>query len=209
VLEAIALQHFASSIYRFSNTGSLIETAKGMSIDPDGFVELRELLRTSGVPIDDPSEVLDGPFKPKPFFRYRTRFSDGSIKIFYSSIESETAAAEADHFVGKWILGGASTSTQVFLRLTKCDFAGDVKDLRAKAVDWHFLTSNDWGIECAEIGADAASGGVHGLLTVSARRLTGTNLPVFRRECLSNAVDTEYRVFTIDSATGAVSGRPL
>ena len=50
-------------------------------------------------------ELCEAVFRPKRRLRRRTRYSDGSFPVFYSSLEPETAEAEIKHwlpvFLGK------------------------------------------------------------------------------------------------------------
>ena len=64
-----------------------------LGFDPGSGDELRELLAYSGYGAQF-DELLDGPFQPKPRLRSRTRFSDGSFPVFYSSLDAVTAEAE-------------------------------------------------------------------------------------------------------------------
>lgn len=71
--------------------------------------------------------------------------------------------------------------------------------------DWPDLThDSDYGF-CNGLGAEAVAADLDGLLTPSARRPNGTNLPVFRRRAVSNPVVHTVVAMTLDPSSGEVT----
>ena len=157
--------------------------------------------------VDTLEELCDAPFRPKPRLRkldHATRFSDGSHPVFYSSLEAETAETEIRHLLTTFAAKPARPRTFYYSRFA-CDFDGAAKDLRPKEAQWPKLVhDNDYRF-CNRLGAEAVRLGLDGLLTPSARRKTGTNLPVFARSAISNPGDSVGMAITYDPASGNVS----
>jgi hypothetical protein len=101
-------------------------------------------------------------------------------------------------------LVSGTQSKRVFYRRVRCQFSGQVNDLRSKTEEWAFFVADDGYDECNKIGAEAHASGIDGLLTTSARRREGTNLPVFQRGSLSGVALEGYRVFEFDPTTNDV-----
>lgn len=71
--------------------------------------------------------------------------------------------------------------------------------------DWPALThDSDYGF-CNDLGAEAVAARLDGLLTPSARRPNGTNLPVFRRRAVSNPVVQALVAMTLVPSSGKVT----
>ncbi len=153
------------------------------------------------------AEWLDIPFRPKKR-RRASRFSDGSFPVFYSSLDSETAQAEVRHW-GPAFLGNPRRSRTAFYRLFHCTFHGVEKDLRACRAAWPELVHETDYALCNRIGAEAIQLDVDGLVTWSARRPVGANLPVFSRASLRDPVAEGLMALTYEPADGSVSLRPL
>jgi len=154
-----------------------------LRLDPQSINELRELLAASdqGTKFD---ELLDGPFRLKRRLRRRTRFSDGSFPVFYSSLDSATAETEVRYWLPRYV-GKPQHPRTAYYRRFSCTFDGIEKDLRAKVSDWpDLIHDNDYSF-CNQLGAEARRLEVDGLVTLSARR-QGTNLPVFTRQAVSD-----------------------
>ena len=69
---------------------------------------------------------------------------------------------------------------------------------------WPDLTHDSDYRFCNDLGTEAAASGLDGLLTPSARRANGTNLPVFRRRAVSNPVVQAVVAMTLDPSSGEV-----
>jgi len=201
MLEGIPAQEFESETFRYA---SLPKDARdlllGMRLDPDGVNEMIDLLRDREM-LFGPEQILDGPFSPKPLLHgkpHQTRFSDGSIRVYYSALDYQTAEAEMYYWTIKPLLEGTPRAWTVLFQRAACRFTGLVKDLRPKAAEWSFLTADDGYEVCNQVATEANSARLDGLLSQSARRPEGTTLPVFKRECLSDARLDGERTFMYD-----------
>ena len=210
MLEHIDRQDFVAPVFRYVNQGRFLKTLSDLGLDADEADEMIQHLKSHGL-VDSPEDVLNAPFELKPFATpYATRFSDGSIRIFYSALEFETAEQEVLHwFMKPLVAGSASTSRVVYYRRAECSFSGMVKDLRGSTGIMPFLVADNSYRECNAVGYEANAAGLDGVLTTSARREAGTNLPVFVRASLSNPQLGEYRAFEYNPATSAVAVRPV
>lgn len=174
--------------------------------DVEDIDEVSTLLQSAGIR-DSLQALCDEPFRPTARLRTRartTRFSDGSFPVFYCSLEAATAEAEVGYWISRFIDPSNGPRTVWYSRFA-CDFNGTVKDLRRKQADWPDLThDSDYGF-CNRLGKEAAAEGLDGLLAPSARRASGTNLPVFRRRAIGNPGDLTTVAATYDPATGAVA----
>ena len=101
-------------------------------------------------------------------------------------MEAKTAEAEVRYHRSRFVRDLPTRYT-----LFTCDFGGSVKVLRPKKEEWQALTyDSDYGF-CNELGAEAVTTGLDGLLAPSVRRDGGTNIPVFTRSSISNPRDLE------------------
>ena len=155
----------------------------------------------------DERALLDTPFRRKRQ-RWATRFSDGSFPVFYSSLDAETAQAEVRHW-GPSVLAKPSQPRTAYYRLFHCMFHGVAKDLRPCREAWADLVHKTDYAFCNRIGAEAIQLGLDGLVTWSARRPEGANLPVFSRASLRDSVAEELMALTYEPADRSVSLRPV
>ncbi len=102
------------------------------------------------------------------------------------------------------MLHSAGYRTVYFLRLA-CDFNGDVKDLREKQKEWPWLTHDSDYSKCHVVAHEAVEEGLDGLLAPSARRDSGTCLPVYKRTAISNPKSENVASFTFDPSTNQFS----
>ena len=151
-------------------------------------------------------ELLDTPFRPKRN-RKPTRFSDGSFPVFYSSLSSETAEAEVRHWAPT-VMGRPRQPRTTYYWLFRCTFEGVEKDLRPQIQTWSDLVHGGDYTLCNQLGAEAVELGLDGLVTWSARRRQGMNLPVFSRRSLRGPETEGLMALTYDPATGSVWLRP-
>jgi hypothetical protein len=168
-----------------------------LDLDPDGRVELLELL-SGRIPANSVEELLDGPFRPLRKLRDRTRYSDGSYALFYSSLEARTAEAEVSFWFGKEYVGKPKRSRTAYYQGFRCMFDGVEKDLRFKVAEWPDLVHDSDYSFCNQLGAEARALGVDGLVVPSARD-EGANMPIFARAALTDpklddVVAMTYRV---------------
>ena len=185
MLESVPSRRRRRTVYRLACDDRLQEVISELGLPQSVGADFRNLLDEWGY---DPksAEWLDIPFRPKKR-RRASRFSDGSFPVFYSSLDSETAQAEVRHW-GPSVLGKPSQPRTAYYRLFHCMFHGVAKDLRPCREAWADLVHKTDYAFCNRIGAEAIQLGLDGLVTWSARRPEGANLPVFSRASLRDSV---------------------
>ena len=175
-------------IYRFANLIDFESMLGEMGLDAEDVDEILEFLGESRGGADG-QRLLDAPFAPKPQLDARktaaTRFSDGGLRVFYSSLESETAELEVTHWYADAAIGGSRRIA--YYNRFRCRFRGSAADLRPRARTWPFLIDDGDGAysRCQALAREGIELHIDGFLTPSARRTDGTNVPVFRRRSIS------------------------
>lgn len=203
MLEILPIQSLQKRVFRYASQQNEIDFLQSMGLDTQAVNEVVELLRARQE-IDSLEMLLDKPFKPKHQLEKKnlvTRYSDGSIPVFYSALERETAKEEIKHHTRKYLTQNATKPRTVYFLRFACDFNGTGKDLRVKHDEWLWLTHDSDYSKCHGIAHEAVQEGLDGLLVPSARRSNGTCLPVFKRTAISNPESEEYVSFTFDPAT--------
>ena len=206
MLESIPTATLRLRVFRLANQGSVSEFLQEQGLDERGIDEIKVLLQSRGID-NSLEELCDAPFRPKPRLQkagYATRFSDGSFPVLYTSLEAETAESEIQHWFLKIVGRPVRRRTAYYSRFA-CDFNGTAKDLRPEKPKWPRLTHDSDYLFCNRLGAEAVKLRLDGLLTPSARRTTGTNIPVFARKSISNPGDRVLVAVTYDPSTGKVS----
>lgn len=158
---------------------------------------------------DNPQRFLDGAFERKPdFVPEQSRFSDGTVPVYYSALERDTTRAEMKHHSRLRLLGmGRLPGASVFLREVRCQFTGRAKDLRREvgAIPHLIGEKADGAYDtCNAIAAEVRAAGLDALMTQSARSEVGTCLPVFTKHSLSNPELGAWVAFSFDGAHGTV-----
>ena len=177
-----------------------------LELDGQGRDEVRALLTASGFGLHL-DELLDGPFRPKRRLRLRTRFSDGSFPVFYSSLRSATAEAEVRHWFRRYS-GSPDNPRTAYYQQFACTFDGVEKDVRPKIEAWPDLVhDNDYSF-CNRLGSEAKRTELDGLVTWSARH-PGANVPVFQRRAVSDPKLLGVVAMTFDPNTGKVTARSI
>ena len=167
---------------------------------------LGEWLRENGV-IETPQELCALTFKrrlQKTKKWPRSRFSDNSFPVLYSSLDARTAKVELECQARNpkyW--GHPKKRRTYYYSKFRLDFRGHVKDLRDHSAACPELTSDDYAY-CNKIGALAVKIGLYGLLVPSARRNGGTNLPIFDERAVSNPREDQLVSVTYDPETSEV-----
>ena len=210
MLDSIPTETVHHKVFRLATQVSVTEFLESQGLDAQGAEEVRELLRSRG--LEEPPEALcDAVFWEKPRLcklGHRTRFSDGSFPVFYSSLDCRTVEAEVRHWIPR-IVGDPEQQRRLYYSRFACDFNGTAKDLRTKAPYWPgLLHVDDYGF-CNGLGEEAVKLSLGGFLTPSVRRQSGTNLPVFKREAISNFREVVPFAITYNPATRDVSLSPL
>ena len=212
MLEAITTESLQTNVFRLAIQLQDIDFLRAQGFDDENVNEMLDLLASHNV-TDNTQDLCDEVFRPKPQLQKAengTRFSNGSFPVFYSSLDPETAKAEVGHSFRKYA-GKPTTSRKAYYSRFSCHFDGSLKDLRPMHKDWPDLTHDSDYSFCNELGTEAVASELDGLLTPSARRPNGTNLPVFRRRAVSNPVVHALVAITLDPSSGkiAVSERDM
>ena len=195
-----------TDVFRLASQLHNADFLRKQGFDDESVTELLNLLASRGMS-DKLEDLCDGPFRLKPQLQkaqLRSRFSDGSFPVFYSSLESETAKVEMQYRFLKDVSKPTKPRTAYYFRFS-CDFDGSIKDLRPRLADWpDLIHDSDYGF-CNSLGAEAVATDLDGLLTPSVRKPKGTNLPVFRRGAVSNPVVHALVGMTLDPSSGEVT----
>jgi hypothetical protein len=207
VIKHIERESFSRTTFRYASQEEDKNILQEMGMDPGNAEEMLVFLNARNK-AGSLKSLLDKPFElksqlaPKP-----TRFSDGTIRVFYSALEPETAEAEVFVWYAKYALNNAREERTAYYRRFACDFQGDIKNLRLHLETLPCLVQDevDGYPDCNRIGIEAAGEGLDGLLTPSARKLKGTCLPVFRREALSNPQNLDLIAFKFHPSSGKTS----
>ncbi|MGH6901399.1 MAG: RES family NAD+ phosphorylase [Geminicoccaceae bacterium] len=210
MLEGIPTFQADHRIYRYANPVAFESMLAEMGLDAADVEEILGFLGEIRGGADG-QRLLDAPFAPKPQLEARkiaaTRFSDGSLRVLYSSLEPETAELEVMHWYADAAIGGSRRVA--YYNRFRCRFRGSAADLRPRAGDWPFLIDDgdEAYARCQALAREAIELRVAGLLTPSARRADGTNLPVFRRQALAEPEIIGVVAFSRHASTGEVMVR--
>lgn len=214
MLEHIKLLADRFTVYRLASFQSDPEFMRNVGIDDaDGIREIEALLKSARIRgghtlLDKPFRAKHQPGRPHQRKFDQTRFSDGTFPVFYASLDTQTAEAEVKHWFVYQLPKLPSRHRTLYYYRFKCDFEGTVKDLRPMIDDWPALTHLTDYAFCNVLGSEAVGESLDAFLAPSARRIGGTNVPVFARRALSNAQEVEmvsltfnYKSSTVDIAT--------
>ena len=202
LLGAVSGKRSKRRVYRYANLPSPAFLVT-LGFDPQSTEELRDMLAAAGYK-SDLNELCNRPFRRKVRFREQTRFSDGTLPVFYSSLEIDTAEAEICFHFSKYV-NNHTSPVRFFYQQFSCTFDGIEKDLRSKSADWpELIHESDYDF-CNRLGAEARKAQIDGLIAPSARRRNGANLPVFKRTAISNPESGDMVSLTLDPDTGDVS----
>ena len=115
-----------------------------------------------------------------PKKQFRSRFTNGEFKVFYTAFELKTAEAEIRHHLPARAAGN-TRPTPYHYSGSRMVFTGLAKDLRPLASAWpKLIYTSDYSF-CNSLGVEAVELKLDALVVPSVRQLGGTNLPVFRR----------------------------
>lgn len=188
-------------IYRLANLLRDDQFLAELELDASGEQELRELLVAAGYKTSL-EDLCDAPFRPKRRLGMATRYSDGSHPVFYSSLDPETAKAEVAHWFREVFGGRPQGQRSAYYQRFTCLFEGGEKDLRDKQSEWPELVHDSDYTFCNRIGAEAVRLELDGLVVPSARRESGSNLPVFKRPAIRDPESQDVVKITLDPRTG-------
>ncbi len=155
--------------------------------------------KVSSFPLED---AIDRSFLPRKNdttpFRI-SRFSDGTIGVYYSAIEEDTCKKEVAFHLGQETGDLGNDLNPRTYRLIKCDYQGLTADLCGKEEEYPSLTSaTEEGYPfCQDLAKRAIAEDIDGFFVPSARNANGTCVPVFKRESLVNIRDKGPRTATV------------
>ena len=193
-LDAISTRQSKYQVFRLASIANHIEALNKLGLDAQSEREMRELLQITGY-WQSPNELFQIPFRQRRRRPWATRFSDGSFPVLYCSLEPDTAKAEVQYWFSKFS-GRPSHRRSGYYRQISCSFEGTTKDLRPKLAAWPDLIHPDDYTFCNRLGAEAIQLELDGLLTPSARRSDGTNLPIFRSQAIAMASEDDLITIT-------------
>ena len=188
-------------IYRLATLPWNDQFLAELELDASSEQELRALLVAAGYETS-PEELCDAPFRPKRRLKRKTRYSDGSYLVFYSALDPTTAEAEVAHWFRKDFGGRPQGQRSAYYQCFTCLFEGEEKDLRGKQSEWPDLVHDSDYTFCNRIGAEAVRLELDGLVVPSARRESGSNLPVFKRSAIRDPEAQSLVKITLDPQTG-------
>lgn len=211
MLDCIESASYRLDVYRLASYDDDRSVLRAMGIADDGDLEdMKELFRSSSLrDIDD--TLLDAPFRPRhqPWRRrwQPSRFSDGTVSVFYASLEARTSEEEQKYWFARH-LPSLPHGLYYYWRF-RCRFEGTAKDLRSMESAWPDLVHSADYTFCNKLGAEATRSGLDALLTPSVRLAGGTNLPVFARRALSNVDQLEMVSLTVDPSSKSIVVAPV
>ena len=191
-------------IYRLATLPWNDQFLAELELDASSEQELRALLVAAGYETS-PEELCDAPFRPKRRLKRKTRYSDGSYLVFYSALDPTTAEAEVAHWFRKSFGGRPQGQRSAYYQCFTCLFEGEEKDLRGKQSEWPDLVHDSDYTFCNRIGAEAVRLELDGLVVPSARRESGSNLPVFKRSAIRDPEAQSLVKITLDPQTGEIA----
>ena len=201
MLESLPTEKFQLKVFRLT-TPTTADFLEGQGLAEESIMEMKALLQSSGVS-DSLEELCEAPFRPKRRLKYATRFSDGTFPVFYSSLDTETAKAEACHWYSRFVGNPEEPRTAHYVCFS-CSFHGSAKDLRPELDFWPELIADDYSF-CNKLGAEAIELQLDGLLSPSARNENGTNIPAFTKASITNPQEVASVVITYDPSSDRVS----
>ena len=197
-LDAVPTRQSNYRVFRLASIADPAESLNKLGLDAQSDREMRELLELTDY-WQSPDELFLTPFRQRRRRPWATRFSDGSFPVLYCSLEPETARAEVQYWFSKFS-GRPVRRRSAYYQQISCSFEGATKDLRPKLAAWPDLTHPDDYTFCNRLGAEAVQLELDGLLTPSARRVNGVNLPIFRCQSIAEAAAHDLVTISLDPA---------
>ena len=126
-----------------------------------------------------------------------TRFTSGAFAVLYTALEVETAVAEITSHLDQPADGSA-----MYFRLLEIGYEGETLDVRARNVEFPFLTKPDSSSyqECTIFAEEAINAQIDAICTTSARRQEGSCLPIFRRSAITTLTPATHLRFNFDES---------
>ncbi len=193
MLEECSVQHHKTQTFRLASLpqNSLITSLLARGVDPANLYASVSVINRLQHPFTA-EDVVDRSFRGN--IRSATRFpvgrfGDGTIAVYYSSLEEATCRREMEFHLREAMSDQrehASKHPRSY-SLISCHYSGTTADLRGREEKYPDLVSeSDEGYPfCQSLGLNAAERGIQGFLTPSARRQGGVCAPVFDHQSLS------------------------
>ena len=197
-LDAVPTRQSKYRVFRLASIADPVESLNKLGLDAQSDREMRELLQLTDY-WQSPEELFLTPFRQRRRRPWATRFSDGSFPVLYCSLEPDTARAEVQYWFSKFS-GRPRRRRSAYYQQISCSFEGATKDLRLKLPAWPDLTHPDDYTFCNRLGAEAVQLELDGLLTPSARRINGVNLPIFRSQAIAEVTAHALVTIALDPA---------
>lgn len=124
------------------------------------------------------------------------RFTDSTYGAFYASVELDTAVAETKYHREQFLAFTGEAPIDVDMRAYVARLDGELHDIRegAPAALYH-LTDYSAG---QTLGRALREQGSNGLIYASVRQAEGTNVAVFRPQCLSQCRQERHLTYRWD-----------
>lgn len=191
-------------VYRLANPLRFRVSFMDLSTTLEDAIETIDFIGTDNA--DDAAAMLEMPFAQTPGYQPSpTRYSDGSWRVFYSALEPDTADAERGYWCLRELQSEPPQTRRFHYRELSCLFVGEIFDLRTKIETWPFLVGDqDDYPKCQEVARAAIADNIDGLYCPSARRATGTTVPVFFSRALTEPKILGAVIFEV-STDGSIS----
>jgi hypothetical protein len=137
MLEEIAASRHDEALHRFALPWGAMDALRALGLDEEDLEAAFELL--AGHERSRPQAFLDAPFALRSSALrpgFRQRFSDDSLRAFYSALEAETAVAEVVHHARVEARPGGEEPRRLHYAHLTCRFQGEAIDLRPEAGRW-------------------------------------------------------------------------
>ena len=133
-----------------------------------------------------------------------SRFSDGSIGIYYSALEETTCQRELEYHLGSTLTEAQNNAFLYprFYSLIACSYSGITANLCGQEnIHPELVSETKEGYPfCQQLGLQAIARDIDGFMTPSARNGGGTCIPVFKQSALSEPT-VKYQVKLTTSLT--------
>jgi len=205
--KGIPVGHLVIESYRLQQSNDIDELVATAGMDVDSKLEVASFMKEHGV-------VSHDSIVPTFFENYlsrrkdQTRFSDGTIPVFYTALELDTAREEVKYHCLEYALTVLKSGNKIYYDELICDFSGSIYDFMPHLASMPYLTEDPSPgyASCNLIGAQIAARGIDAVVTPSARNAPGGRcLPIFSQSSVKVAGSAGFCVFTYDNASNSIN----
>lgn len=205
MLDELPRERVELSLVRLGHSARASDAIAAIGLDAD---DVEETLKFFDGELDtSPEQHLDYIFSTRSqSTQPPSRFTDGTIPVFYTAVERNTALAERMHWLSR------VPASPYFFQILKVGFRGDLKNLGAIVPRPEWLTGNAEGgayERCLSVSRAALIDGLEALLTPSARSPEGQCCPVLSRTAVVSLELEGYLRIEFDEGTGDFLSRYL